>query len=567
MHSIELYNAFDLKHPVVSPRTELYPLQLIGSGTPLVESLTGYIARLAQQHDVSTFTLITDFLGRRFLRIQNLDTVNRKRWKHFLGTAVSLNGTADRIDTWIAALESATGTTMLRYSTMISWKTFFAHRGLLRTTRAWCPRCYHDWHASHRPVYEPLLWALADVSVCPIHRRRLIEQCPHCRRRPSMLTPRSRPGCCPHCHLWLGRNHEDEPDAAEGSADIAQALSGWIGKLLAITPQLDQPSNDVMWANLKACVQDLAGGNLTLFTRAAGMGVAATVFWLQGRKRPSLNSISRVCTRFGIPLFRFLTEMLSSGDPDWEHARQIVLAHQTRPRPAFIISQNRPHQSLSNEQINSALLAALREQPLPTISQIAARIGVLPTTIYDRFPDFPEAIAAVRNAQLEAALTVALRQPLPPTVREFEKQHNTTRGTLRDRFPGLYQQLLQSSSQRRFRRREETRKLLQAACVEEPPPSGYKVAARAGSGRVNLKRVFPDLWERIIQRFARYQRQEILRKRAAFSERVHQIATALLLDGKYPSRRRILPLMAGTELRLEHMIVSEAKRAVLAFEK
>jgi hypothetical protein len=38
-----------------------------------------------------------------------------------------------------------------------------------------------------------------------------------------------------------------------------------------------------------------------------------------------------------------------------------------------------------------------------------------------------------------------------------------------------------------------------------------------------------------------------------------------LLAGKYPSRRRVLALMGGSELRGESLILPEVKRVILAF--
>jgi len=45
--------------PPMAPRTRLYHLEPIGVGTPVVESLTGYVMRLAEAHCVSTSALVT----------------------------------------------------------------------------------------------------------------------------------------------------------------------------------------------------------------------------------------------------------------------------------------------------------------------------------------------------------------------------------------------------------------------------------------------------------------------------------------------------------------------------
>jgi hypothetical protein len=54
------FESWSLSSPPVPPRSQLYSLQPIGIGTGMVESLTGYVARLAEAHSVS----VGDLVGR-----------------------------------------------------------------------------------------------------------------------------------------------------------------------------------------------------------------------------------------------------------------------------------------------------------------------------------------------------------------------------------------------------------------------------------------------------------------------------------------------------------------------
>ena len=40
---------------------------------------------------------------------------------------------------------------------------------MLKTCREWCPDCLQEWHNSDREIYEPLLWSLSLVAICPHH--------------------------------------------------------------------------------------------------------------------------------------------------------------------------------------------------------------------------------------------------------------------------------------------------------------------------------------------------------------------------------------------------------------
>ncbi|MBE9207605.1 hypothetical protein IQ244_13955 [Nostoc sp. LEGE 06077] len=44
--------SYSLKQPSIPQRSRLYQIEPISIGTPLVESLTGYIARLAEAHSL-----------------------------------------------------------------------------------------------------------------------------------------------------------------------------------------------------------------------------------------------------------------------------------------------------------------------------------------------------------------------------------------------------------------------------------------------------------------------------------------------------------------------------------
>ena len=100
--------------------------------------------------------------------------------------------------------------------------------------------------------------------------------------------------------------------------------------------------------------------------------------------------------------------------------------------------------------------------------------------------------------------------------------------------------------------------------MEQPAPSGRALAARLGTNHGNLKKLFSRIWCLIIQRYAKHQEQEVLRRHAAFSERVRRIATDVLMAGKYPSRRRVLGLMGDSGPEREHFILPEVKLTLLA---
>src|SRR5258708_16223116 len=56
--SLTVYDEWEVERPVMPARSRLFSLEPVGVGTAAVESLTGYVARLAEGHTVSTRDLV-----------------------------------------------------------------------------------------------------------------------------------------------------------------------------------------------------------------------------------------------------------------------------------------------------------------------------------------------------------------------------------------------------------------------------------------------------------------------------------------------------------------------------
>lgn len=202
---LETYDSWDLELPVVPLRSRLYHLEPIGLGTPYVESFTGYICRLAQAHCVSPRTL----MRQEILPISNPNPKSQFYVPELLSVefAIHVNGGELSAQQYIRGLETLTLKVDLQSLTMQAWKwkTLARTEAPIRHLRAWCPECYQDWYGAGATIYEPLLWSIAAVFVCPRHRQPLQSLCPHCGQRQRLIAGMMRPGYCSKCQQWLGR--------------------------------------------------------------------------------------------------------------------------------------------------------------------------------------------------------------------------------------------------------------------------------------------------------------------------------------------------------------------------
>ena len=150
-----------------------------------VESLTGYISRLADAHAVSVGNLV----GRELLLVSSkprrpfgpfVPRDETTKSHGFRGRACSANGWGESASRWVGALERATHQTNLRFLTLLPFEDVLSRGGLFRPTRSWCPACYEDWRCAGTIVYEPLLWTIRSATVCLRHGCPLEEVCPYC---------------------------------------------------------------------------------------------------------------------------------------------------------------------------------------------------------------------------------------------------------------------------------------------------------------------------------------------------------------------------------------------------
>jgi hypothetical protein len=206
----------DPPRPALPKRSTLYPLVPVGLGTPLIESLTSYIARLAGAHSMAT----TDLLTLALEAAPNEDF----RWTGWKPVTPSLAFTIveDRSESLddigpeaycaMSGLSRLTTVDSLCYLTMIPLRALVQLDLKVGNRAAWCPACFQAWRDYGISLYEPLLWKLQIATVCPIHRQRLVQICSKCGTSATKLVPLRLVGYCDNCGAWLGASSDGEAD-------------------------------------------------------------------------------------------------------------------------------------------------------------------------------------------------------------------------------------------------------------------------------------------------------------------------------------------------------------------
>lgn len=375
------YDNWDLTQPISPLRSHLYSLQPIGVGTSRVESLTGYVARLANAHCVSPGDLIAHECKSLVKQPQG------KSYLHQVSASTEiLNGTGQMAREFVQVFNRLTLRQDLLYLTFLQWADVLPSKGLLRRFHAWCPACYEEWQENGQQVYIPLLWTLSVISFCPNHHRQLLLQCPHCQRQLPSLAWHSRPGYCSKCLQWLGSVSKAD-DLPINPSELEQ--QSWVAKnveeLLAHTPRLVEPPRRVTVArSLSICIAQATEGNITEFAHKVGLLKSAVSQWRSGKALPQLSVLLKVCRAVDTSLTKFLL------DPAALDGIKPLATKSLN----FQSKSQQLKQQLETTHLQQLLQAAIKEEPPPTMKAVAQRLGHSVRSIRRHFPTLCSAISS-----------------------------------------------------------------------------------------------------------------------------------------------------------------------------
>ena len=520
---MERYEEWDMAMPPLSPRSRLYPLEPIGKGTPYIESLTSYIIRLADAHCVSPKILITQEILDPLGKLENLE-YNNKTYLHHLWArnAPLLNGTGWWPNDCVRVLETRTLLSGLRFLTMIPWSNVVAQRMMVRSTQFWCPACYVEWRETGQKIYNPLIWSLQAVAMCPRHRQPLRSICPYenCQRSLPFIAIRSRIGYCSYCNRWLGIACECNR-CDDRTAGYPKERLYWdaiaVGELIANAPSVAiPPEREHISLAIKSLSEQITQGNISFLAHRLGMTEGTMQMWQRGAEIPQLGQLLQLSFCAGLSLFQFLT---------METASSLVFCTTSANGDSPIIERGR-HKRLNPDELQGLLENVLLEDPPPSLKEVALRLGYRSSDhLSRRFPDLRRAInerykqwisaSASANWQmrkplkaeqlqkmLEATLTSG-EMPLPSLLTVAQRLGYRSVDSIYRRFPDLCRAI---TAKRKEYQEQFNRRLLQSleAVLKDPCgpiPSLVEIAEQLGCSTDILSARFPKLCHEITVRY------------------------------------------------------------------
>lgn len=353
---------------LLARRSVLLGVEPQGAGTPLAEHAASVIVRACWRNRMSLGRVIGEVAAAavdaetlpaaaRAETIARLEHVLRRRGVGLLGT--------DRVAaTWVAWYERLTLRPGLERHTLRPLARVLRSRGVLRAERTYCPAHLAAWRREGRCLYEPLLWQLRPVLVCPDHDRPVVlaTRCPNpaCGSRRSVLTASALPGVCERCGtgLWTAEP-EWAPDGPE--TEWRCWVTRELGELVAELSILEEyPDGSATIAAMVLAAR--RAGSLTAFAAAIGVALSTVSLWKDGRRQPALDGILRACRFAG---FRVADCLLGRID--------VLEAAPVPVTPAWIPPATTTYHDIDWRPFRRALTRAARDPRRPAPATVAAR--------------------------------------------------------------------------------------------------------------------------------------------------------------------------------------------------
>ncbi len=412
----------------IPPRSRLYGLEPCGMETVWSECLTSYINRLGWSYGVTP----------RALAIQEIGPFLDAEWwnypsSHLMGVfcasnAMSLNGMGMFATTWSAILERLTQSSYPHLLTSSWWLGNYPNQRHLRVSPAWCPSCYAEWKQQGFLLYQPLLWMLLVMRICPKHKRPLVDQCPHCQARQAVIASRlTHTGYCTKCAGWLGSESDSFPELTLDAETVE--WQQWVVHALEELCAANISSGLINWerffTNLVTAMKQW--GSYSRLARLSGVNREVLMRWMAGTSIPSFEMLLKFCyvcdtTPIQIVAGHFASFEQAIRDEKAFHPRQ----HQRMAR-----------RSLDQERCREAIQAILdgQEPPLGP-AQLAKRLGCDDGTLRRSFPQectllaqLAQAYRKQQNEQRIAQLCEKVREEvkalyangIPPTNRRVKR--------------------------------------------------------------------------------------------------------------------------------------------------
>lgn len=353
------------------------------------ESLSSLIVRIARAHAVNPRDMLFDVVARHYDEIHRI--CKGTFFRHY---SAPMNGLGKYAELFADAIGNLASLHHVSQHTLLPLRNTLAAQGspVIHQGQRWCAECLRDMVLSGIEPYRPLLWSLAAVTFCPVHKRQLDTCCPRC-GAPQPVIPRWPDiDYCDSCRASLldaasiPRSAKNFPEPDDRANWNVLACIDLLENLHRTDP-LQAYTNFRILINLATLA--VSNGNRAEFCRQIGLSIYALNKWESGKDKPSLESFLRLLYALNLAPSQALFADRHPKPQDIGIARQL----QPERRSRIVDHAKEP-------PVN--LLSALASDTPPTLSQLAATVKLSRSGLKYRYPELCREAAGRRRAYLRA---------------------------------------------------------------------------------------------------------------------------------------------------------------------
>lgn len=348
-----------------------------GIGTGQVESLSSYVQRLARWHG----TNVGQLLHRWIAHTAAGEVALQGRWRRRTGSvrlSVNMNGFR-HAEAWLKVLNGARPACELKALTTRPWDDIFTSRGFFSTHLKFCPCCLSE---DPDPYYR-LSWSLQPVVVCSVHRRRLTELCPRCKRVVPAIHERSVIGRCPQC---AGIMITGDTATTEAPTSDHLWMAEQVTHLICTDAHVLTHAVPLSGERLRGFAGLRNVHHLTQLARFCGLPKNSVWSWWHGENDPGLNSTLALARTLGLGIRGALCGDLSSIAACTHGPLQLSLPL-LPPRKQRILNWR----SIQRKLTSKANVPLLKAQSLHSVGR---ELGVPARTLRERSPELCRTIGS-----------------------------------------------------------------------------------------------------------------------------------------------------------------------------
>lgn len=369
-----------------SQSTVLLPVTLLGNGTQDIESFPSYLHRIAYDHGVYVGVLLRylykneKILGCNDFELQEPKYLNPHELVHPYRTTNML----------VSLFERATGQPLSASTLLFLNGPLGRSSGEIIQGFRWCPECFREMIVLGHQPYFKLIWHMAAVKACSIHRTPLVSECQHCGCSQITYIRKKPLEYCQKCGVSLAKRQKKllYSEISNSWLDIGVDVIQFFRDMAADNYQI-LPMNGLQHSLDKIFNfywnKDREDDFYNLLSRDE------LLLAIDGKHRLSFMSVRRIAQRVGIPIY-----MLLSGQA--EFSTEMLELKPIRKLPDGLLEVNK-----KSKKDHVAILSKIRrylrgrETP-PSVPVVATAVGVSIGYLEYRHPTLVAELVAKHQA-------------------------------------------------------------------------------------------------------------------------------------------------------------------------